>query len=104
VSGLVGIDETGCKVNGDRHWNWVFQNNEDTLIVAHKSRGTTVIKETFEEGFINACVVHDNYSSYSSLTAHNEQLCLAHKLRDFNTEHREKRNRQTDKVAYKIKR
>lgn len=84
MSGLVGIDETGCKVNGDRHWNWVFQNNEDTLIVANKSRGTTVIKETFEEGFINACVVHDNYSSYNSLIAHNEQLCLAHKLRDLN--------------------
>ena len=84
VSGLVGIDETGCKINSDRHWNWVFQNSEDTLIVVNKSRGTTVIKETFEDGFINACVVHDNYSSYSSLIAHNEQLCLAHKLRDIN--------------------
>ena len=84
VSGLVGIDETGCKVNGDRHWNWVFQNNEDTLIVVNKSRATKVIDDTFENGFVNACVVHDNYSSYSSLIAHDEQLCLAHKLRDIN--------------------
>jgi transposase-like protein len=84
VSGLVGIDETGCKVDGDRHWNWVFQNNEDTLIVVNKSRGTKVINETFEDGFVNACVVHDNYSSYSSLIAQSEQLCLAHKLRDLN--------------------
>lgn len=84
VSGLVGIDETGCKVNANRHWNWVFQNSEDTLIVVNKSRATKVIDNTFEDGFVNACVVHDNYSSYSSLIAHNEQLCLAHKLRDIN--------------------
>jgi hypothetical protein len=83
-SGLVGIDETGCRVNGNRHWNWVFQNSEDTLIIVDKSRATKVIDDTFEDGFINACVVHDNYSSYSTLTAHSEQLCLAHKLRDIN--------------------
>ncbi len=83
-SGLVGIDETGCKINSNRHWNWVFQNSEDTLIVVNKSRGTKVIDNTFEDGFINACVVHDNYSSYSSLVSQSEQLCLAHKLRDLN--------------------
>ena len=82
MSGLVGIDETGCKINSDRQWNWVFQNSEDTLIVVNKSRGTTVIDENFEDGFVNACVVHDNYSSYNSLIAQSEQLCLAHKLRD----------------------
>ncbi len=83
-SELVGIDETGCRVDGERHWNWVFQNDEDTLIVVDKSRGTKVIDETFDKGFVNACVVHDNYSSYNALIAKNEQLCLAHKLRDLN--------------------
>ena len=24
ISEVIGIDETGCKVNSDRHWNWVF--------------------------------------------------------------------------------
>ena len=38
----------------------------NTLIVADKSRGTKVITDTFTEGFKNACVVHDNYSSYYS--------------------------------------
>ena len=84
ISGLVGIDETGCKINSDRQWNWVFQNSEETLIVVNRSRGTKVINDTFEEGFVNACVVHDNYSSYNSLIAQSEQLCLAHKLRDLN--------------------
>jgi transposase-like protein len=81
---IVGIDETGCKVDGSKHWHWTFQNENNTLIVANKSRGTKVITETFENGFKNACVVHDNYSSYSSLEAKSEQLCLAHKMRDLN--------------------
>ena len=84
LSDIVGIDETGCKINGQKYWNWTFQNDEVTLIVVDKSRGTKVINDNFENGFINACVVHDNYSSYSSLTAKDEQLCLAHKLRDLN--------------------
>lgn len=81
---LVGIDETGCKVDGSKHWHWTFQNEHNTLIVANKSRGTKVITDTFENGFKNACVVHDNYASYSSLECKSEQLCLAHKLRDIN--------------------
>ncbi len=84
LSDIVGIDETGCKVNGQRYWHWTFQNDKNTLIVANKSRGTKVITELFEDGFVNACVVHDNYSSYSTLIAKDEQLCLAHKLRDLN--------------------
>ena len=81
---IVGIDETGCKVDGVKHWHWAFQNEENTLIVANRSRGTKVITDTFQNGFKGACVVHDNYSSYSSLEAQSEQLCLAHKLRDLN--------------------
>ncbi len=81
---IVGIDETGCKIDGFRYWHWTFQNETNTLVVADKSRGTKVINDTFEDGFANACVVHDNYASYNSLTCKGEQLCLAHKLRDLN--------------------
>ena len=81
---IVGIDETGCKVNASKHWHWTFQNTTNTLVVVDKSRGTKVITETFANGFKNACVVHDNYSSYSSLKCKSEQLCLAHKMRDLN--------------------
>jgi len=81
---IVGIDETGCKVDGVKHWHWAFQNEYNTLIVADRSRGRKVITDTFSKGFKNACVVHDNFSSYSLLEAKSEQLCLAHKLRDLN--------------------
>ena len=81
---LVGIDETGCKINASKHWHWTFQNATNTLVVVDKSRGTKVINKTFANGFKNACIVHDNYSSYSSLECESEQLCLAHKMRDLN--------------------
>lgn len=84
LSSIVGIDETGCKVDANKYWHWTFQDNSTTLIVANQSRGAKVINETFEEGFVDACVVHDNYSSYNTLIAKEEQLCLAHKLRDLN--------------------
>jgi len=80
----VGIDETGVKVNGSRDWNWVFQNDTCTYIAHNESRGTKVITENFEDGFVNAIVTHDNYSSYNNLISNGEQLCLAHKLRDLN--------------------
>ncbi len=84
LSDKVGIDETGAKVNGYRDWHWVFQNDTCTFIVHNESRGTCVIDEHFPDGFVNAIVGHDNYSSYNSLIAKSEQLCLAHKLRDLN--------------------
>ncbi len=84
MSDMVGIDETGAKVNGAKYWHWVFQNDTSTYIVANSSRGTKVIDDNFKEGFVNAVVVHDNFSSYNKLIAREEQLCLAHKLRDIN--------------------
>ena len=76
LSNIVGIDETGCKIDGRRYWHWTFQNSDNTLIVANKSRGTKVIDTHFKEGFSNACVVHDNFSAYNALIAKEEQLCL----------------------------
>jgi len=32
IADRVGIDETGVKVNGNRDWNWVFQNDSCTFI------------------------------------------------------------------------
>ena len=84
IADIVGIDETGVKVNGSRDWNWVFQNDNCTFIVHNESRGAKVIEENFEDGFVNAIIVHDNYSSYSKLISIGEQLCLAHKLKDLN--------------------
>ena len=65
MSDMVGIDEAGAKVNGAKYWHWVFQNDTAIYIVADQSRGTKVIDDHFKEGFVNAVVVHDNFSSYN---------------------------------------
>ena len=83
-SDMVGIDETGTYISGKRLWSWVFHNSDYVVIVVDKSRGAKVIKENFPEGFINATVCHDNYSAYNSLKCKDEQICIAHKLRDLN--------------------
>jgi len=84
LSDIVGIDETGAKVNGKKDWHWTFQNSSCTYIVHNESRGAKVIKDNFKNGFINATVVHDNFRVYDTLNCKDEQLCLAHKLRDLN--------------------
>ena len=37
MSDMVGIDETGAKVNGSKYWHWVFQNDTSTYIVSNAS-------------------------------------------------------------------
>ncbi len=32
LSSIVGIDETGCKINGEKYWHWAFQ-NDDTEVM-----------------------------------------------------------------------
>jgi transposase-like protein len=84
LSDIVGIDETGAKVNGKKDWHWTFQNDSCTYIVHNESRAAKVIHDNFNNGFINATVVHDNFRVYDTLNCKDEQLCLAHKLRDLN--------------------
>jgi transposase len=48
---VVGSDETGCRLNGRKHWIHVWQNKLHTFIVAHSSRGHKVIEKYFPDGF-----------------------------------------------------
>ena len=42
---IVGIDETGCKINNSKHWHWTFQNDTNTILpqLIH----TTFLKSLF---------------------------------------------------------
>jgi transposase len=53
-SPVVGADETGCRVNGKKHWFHVWQTHLLTFIVAFASRGHKVIEKYFEGGFIHS--------------------------------------------------
>ncbi len=83
-STAVGSDETGMKVNGDKHWAWTWQNQEATFITITDNRGMKSITESFKTGFPNAVLVHDCWKSHFNTTALSHQLCIAHLLRDLN--------------------
>ena len=80
----VGSDETGVKVNSDKHWAWTWQNEEATFITITDNRGQRSIDETFKDGFKNAVLVHDCWRSHFNTPALSHQVCVAHLLRDMN--------------------
>jgi len=53
-STVIGTDETGVKVNGDKHWFWTWQNSKLTYIVHSNTRGKLAIETNFPQGFPNA--------------------------------------------------
>ena len=80
----VGSDETGMKVNGEKHWAWTWQNEEATFITITDNRGQKTITDTVKDGFKNAVLVHDCWPSHFNTPAITHQICIAHLLRDLN--------------------
>jgi transposase len=81
-SEVVGSDETGCRVNGKKHWFHVWQTYFLTYIVSSVSRGHKVIEKHFPDGFIHSFYVSDCWSSQLKVKAMAHQLCMAHLLRE----------------------
>lgn len=83
-SHVVGGDETGAKVNGDKYWAWTWQNTYLTFISISPSRGKQAVQQLFPDGFLNAILCSDRWPTHISTHAKGHQLCLAHLLRDLN--------------------
>ena len=93
ISPVVGSDETGCRVNGKKHWFHVWQTPTLTFIVAFLSRGFAVIEKYFADGFPKSVYVSDCWASQLKVEAAMHQLCLVHLLREL-TNFAEKLKRQ----------
>jgi transposase len=81
-SEVVGSDETGCRVNGKKHWFHVWQNSSLTFIVSFASRGYKAIEKYFVDGFKFSVYVSDCWASQLKVTSKSHQLCMAHLLRE----------------------
>ena len=81
-STVVGSDETSAKVNGDKWWIWVWQNIQNTFIVASDNRGFDTIEKHFDTGFADATLISDRWAAQLKVKSKNHQLCCAHLLRD----------------------
>ncbi len=82
TSQVIGSDETGCVVNGKKHWMWTWQNENLTFITANTSRGYQAIQDNFPDGFVDAVLVSDCWAAQLKTPARKHQICLAHLLRD----------------------
>lgn len=78
----VGGDETGCKVNGKKWWEWVWQNEEASYYAIEKSRGYAVVKKHFGEDY-EGSFCHDCWAPHNNTVAKSgHQQCLPHIQRD----------------------
>ena len=84
ASRVVGSDETGARINGGKYWFWTWQNDKVTYIVPSDNRGFATIQSAFENGLVNAVLIHDCWKSHFQTPAENHQLCTAHLLREIN--------------------
>jgi len=80
----LGIDETGHKDNGDKHWTWCFQTPEYSLFHIDKSRGSGVLFDLLGEKFdgIIGCDYWGAYRKFARLTNATVQYCMAHLIRE----------------------
>jgi transposase len=83
-SKVVGSDETGLRINGEKHWAWTWQDTKNTLIAISKSRGIQAISDHLGDILPNAILCHDAWRAQFSLDCKTHQLCCAHMLRELN--------------------
>lgn len=83
-SEVVGSDETGAKVNGNKWWIWVWQNLQNTFIAASANRGTDTIENIWGDKLANVALVTDRWHAQLKTHTKKHQLCLAHLKRNLN--------------------
>jgi len=81
ASAVLHADETGWRVNGKTHWVWCFTNEQTTVYMIHKSRGSPALLEFFKEAF-EGILVTDFWPAYDAIARGERQFCLAHLLRE----------------------
>ena len=79
-SAVIASDETGARVHGRTHWEWVFIGQGGAYHLIHRSRGQDVINE-----FMGECRaevwVSDCWKPQLNAPAEGHQLCLPHQVR-----------------------
>ena len=79
ASECVYADETSLRINGIRHWIWIFVAKDTVLCVIRKSRGKKVVEEILGE--FKGILVCDGWKPYAQF-GYTIQRCWAHLLRE----------------------
>lgn len=83
-SPCVGSDETGCKIEGERQWMWIWCTDRFSYIIPSKNRGYKTIQDVLGEVKHNFTLVSDCWASQLKTMCRKFQLCMAHLIRDCN--------------------
>jgi len=81
TSPVIGSDETGARVDGRSHWQWVFNTPQASYHLITASRAGRVITDFIGEAGPEVWV-SDCFSAQLQAPARARQLCHAHQLRD----------------------
>ena len=81
---MVGTDETGVKVKGEKHWIWTWQNEAFTFIAHSSNRGYQTILDNFPDGLPDSYLGHDRWAAHFQCPAKGHQICISHLLRELN--------------------
>jgi transposase len=84
ASDVIGVDETGAVVNGEKGWYWIWQNPLNTFISFSKSRGFDTIANLFPKGFLSSIIVSDCWAAQLKVDSQAKQLCISHLTRELN--------------------
>ena len=98
-SSVIGTDETGVKINGEKHWFWTWQSKRATYIATSDNRGKNTIDENISGIFKDAVLVHDCWKAHFQTPVEKHQLCTAHLERE--TKYLEQRYNVTWPVRFR---
>lgn len=87
TAAVIGGDETGMKINGQKGWFWTLQGKRFTYIIASHNRSAQTLYDHFPKGLSFSVLVHDCLRLYFKVPTVAHQICLAHLLREFNHIH-----------------
>ena len=77
---FTNADETGAKLNGKKHWLWLFMNFKSVLFLLRKRREHKVVKEVLGENY-RGILTCDGLKQYQKVVKR-IQRCWAHLLRE----------------------
>jgi transposase len=83
-SPVLGVDETGGNINGNKVWHHATVSEQATLITAHQNRG---LEGTLDAGVMQnfkGVLVHDFWKSYFMIPEVSHAMCAAHLERENN--------------------
>lgn len=81
-SPVVGSDETGCRIGGQKGWMWVLCNKNYAWLKVSDNRGYATMLDMLGDTEQSFVMVSDCYPAQLKVKTADKQICLAHLLRE----------------------